>query len=313
MERKVRNAAKFKNREIKLRPIHRCLAALSTVGLSLLSASCGNSVQNNIISGNSSEASISAVQPTEYDMESLSYFDAYRDFLLHTDIDQEHDLPIWGFYLFDLDFDGMPELGVLHDSGGSMGGYFTFYGYDGKEIVPTVLDTENNPVQISNYTQILADNEAGKIYFLKEMYLLRGNENGTYGYVDEVVSQNGVLHIENFLCLQVDQTVDLEAYLENDHYCEDDFLSDEMLVDCFLTEYCSEGKWEEILPETYLEKKRELIPKENSFVDVRDTGAYVLLCESVYELLDDNLQFHNRQMTEEEINTLFTKWDNEQN
>lgn len=251
MERKVRNVAKFKNREIKLRPIHRCLAALSTVGLSLLSASCGNSVQNDIISVNSSEALISDVQPAEHDMESLSYFDAYMDFLLHTDIDQGHDFPIWGYYLFDLDFDRIPELGVLHDSGGSMGGYFTFYGYDGKEIIPTVLDAENNPVQISNYTQILADNEAEKVYFLKEMYLLRGNENGTYGYVDEVVPQNGVLYIDCLLRLQVDQTVDLEAY--------------------------------------------------------------VLLCESVYELLDDDLQFHNRQMTEEEINTLFAKWDNEQN
>lgn len=289
--------------------MHRHIAFLSAVCLAVLSASCGNPAQNDVTSGISSETPVSAVQPTESDTEPLSYFDAYREFLLHTDIDQGHDFPIWGYYLFDLDFDGIPELGVLHDSGGSMGGYFTFYGYDGKEIIPAVLDAENNPVQISNYTQILADNEAGKVYFLKEMYLLRGNENGTYGYVDEVVSRNGVLHINQLLRLQVDQTLDLDAYLENDHYCEDDFLSDEILSDCFITEYCSEGKWKEILPKTYLEKKRELIPKENSFLDVRDTDAYVLLCESVYELLDDDLEFHNRQMTEAEINTLFEKWD----
>ena len=255
-----------------------------------------------------------AVQLTENDYKALPYFDiyknAYKKFLRRTDIDSAHDFPIWGYYLFDLNFDGIPELGVLHDTGGSMGGYFTLYRFDGKEIVPVVLNDENQPTQISNYTQILANYENKETYFLKEMYLLCGNDNGTYGYVRKVTDQNGILYVSNILRLTVDQEQDSENY--NVHDFEDDYLSDETLASCLITEYYSDGNWETISPETYLRKKHELIPNQSLFIDIRDTNAYILLCESVYELLGEDMQFHNRPMTDEEIDTLFTNWAIEQ-
>lgn len=255
---------------------------------------------------------LSEAQNSELHVENMEinepYFLTYQDFLLNAEIDQESDFPIWGYYLFDMNSDGIPELGVLHDSGGSMGGYFTFYRYDGKEIVPAVLNRDENPVQISNYTQILADDDSKKVYFLKEMYLLMGNENGTYGYIAEVTDENGVLHCNNLLRLAVDCDPDAEICYEVQHDCEDDFLSDSSIAKYLNTESYSDGVWEKILPEEYLARKRELIPEENSFVDIRDTDAYFLLCNSVYELLDDNLNFHNKRMTKEEIDALFKKW-----
>lgn len=237
-----------------------------------------------------------------------SYFQAYKDFLLNTEVDQGSDFPVWGYYLFDMNFDGIPELGVLHDSGGSMGGYVTFYRYDGQKIVPAVLDKDGNPVQVSNYTQILADYDSGKVYFLKEMYLLIGNTNGTYGYIREITDENGILYCNNLLKLEVDCYIDAEIDSEIQHDQEDDFLSDKSIAQYLITEFYSDGAWESILPEEYLARKRELIPEENSFVDIRSTDAYVLLCGSVYELMDDDGNFHNRRMTEEEIDTLFEKW-----
>lgn len=254
----------------------------------------------------------SEVQNSELHVKNMelneSYFLAYQDFLLNAEIDQENDFPIWGYYLFDMNFDGIPELGVLHDSGGSMGGYFTFYRYDGKEIIPAMLNRDGNPVQISNYTQILADYDSQKVYFLKEMYLLIGNENGTYGYIMEVTDENGVLYCNSLLNLEVDCDPNAEICYEVQHDCEDDFLSDSSIAKYLNTESYSDGVWEKILPEEYLARKRELVPEENSFADLRDTDAYFLLCNSVYELMDNDGNFHNRRMTEEEIVALLKKW-----
>ena len=97
--------------------------------------------------------------------EKPAYVEAYSAFLLDENTDRGHDFPIRGYYLFDLNFDDIPELGILHDSWGPMGGYFTFYYFDGKEVT-AVLNDRGEPASISNYTQILADFEQRKVYFL---------------------------------------------------------------------------------------------------------------------------------------------------
>ena len=63
--------------------------------------------------------------------ENPEYVKIYTDFLLNTDIKSDFPLPIMGYYLFDLNFDNILELGVLHHSGGSMKGYFEYYCFDG--------------------------------------------------------------------------------------------------------------------------------------------------------------------------------------
>ena len=92
------------------------------------------------------------------------------------------------------------------------------------------------------------------------------------------------------------------------HHCEDEFLSDKGLAQCLITEICVNGEWERIQPEEYLAKKREWIPEDNSFTDIRDTEVYILLAESVYDLMEEEGKYRNRQMTEEEVDTLFAKW-----
>lgn len=239
--------------------------------------------------------------------EKQEYVKRYTDFLLKTDIDAGNDFPIRGYYLFDLNFDNIPELGVLHDSGGSLGGYFTYYRFDGNEIV-AVLTDKNEPARISSYTQILADSENEKVYLLKEMYLLQGNPNGTYGYIREIINPNGIPCVYDILSLEVDQESNLEKHYEKSYECENDYLSDAELDDCLITQYYFKGKWNEISSDEYLKLKKEFISEENAFIDLRDIDVYILLCGSTDELIDVNGQYKNIQITEEEIDILFLKW-----
>lgn len=240
-------------------------------------------------------------QPSE------AYLNAYLNFLLSTNVDSDSDFPIWGFYLFDLNFDKIPELGILQHSGGSMGGYFTFYCFNGSEIVP-VLNSKNEPTESSNYVQMLADIENKKVYLLKEMYLLRGNENGTYGYVSVINYQNGLPYVSGILRLEGNQKSDLEKHYSKSYFSEDDFLSDSELDGCLITQCYSGDEWNEITSKEYLRRKRELIPVDNSFVNLLDADTYILLYSSASELVDENGDYRNIMITEEKIETLFSKW-----
>ena len=214
-----------------------------------------------------------AEEETElWDDDTPAYVKAYTEFLLYEDIDPDSFFPIRGYYLFDINFDDIPELGVLHDSWGSAGGYFTLYYYDGNGI-SRILNDGGEPVQISNYTEILADYEQKKVYLLKEMYLLVGNENGTYGYVREIKSEGQVPCVYDILKLDVDQEKAMERIFADasgmQHENEDEFLLDSELEEYLITQRYSEEEWIPISSSEYLELKRELIPVGNSFVDVR--------------------------------------------
>lgn len=295
---------------------------LYAVLLCMMLSSCDNLGQNSsysvkdiereLLSGNALTDTqtdcILKLDETEIaDNEKKAYIKAYTDFLLNADFDEASQLPIWGYYLFDLNFDNIPELGVLHDSGGSMGGYFTYYYFDGNEIMP-VLNDKNEPAKSSNYTQILADFENKKVYMLKEMWLLKGNENGTYGYVREIINQNGRPYVCDILKLDVNQ----KSYSENNYWksyiYEDDYLSDDELENSLITLQYSESEWNEISSGEYLNLKRELIPYENNFVDLRNDEISFFLCGSVYELMDENGEFKSKRAAKEEINMLFSRW-----
>ncbi|MBD5457172.1 MAG: hypothetical protein HDR27_01200 [Lachnospiraceae bacterium] len=238
--------------------------------------------------------------------EKPAYVEAYTAFLLDENTDRGHDFPIRGYYLFDLNFDDIPELGILHDSWGSMGGYFTIYYFDGKDVT-AVLNDRGEPAGISNYTQILADFEQKKVYFLKEMYLLVGNNNGTYGYVREVKSEDGVPCVYDILNLEVDWESDMGSLIEislgKDYIGEDTFLSDPELEDYLITQ-CYEGKeWMDISLSEYLRQKRELIPEENSFVDLRDLDMNYLGVN-----YDEDGFYTDVRMEKEEIEQLFRRY-----
>ena len=237
------------------------------------------------------------------------YVEAYTEFLLYEDIDPDSLFPIRGYYLFDLNFDDIPELGVLHDSWGSAGGYFTLYYYDGNGI-SRILNDRGEPVQISNYTQILADYGQKKVYLLKEMYLLVGNENGTYGYVREIKSEGQVPCVYDFLKLDVDQEKAMERIFAdtsgNQHEDEDGFLLDSELEEYLITQHYSKEEWISISPSEYLELKRELIPARNSFVDVRD-GDLNYLGGPIFDEEGDGFLV-DVKMKKEEIVELFSRY-----
>ncbi len=240
-----------------------------------------------------------------WDDDMPEYVKAYTEFLLYEDIDEGHDFPIRGYYLFDLNFDDIPELGVLHDSWGSMGGYFTLYYYNGNGI-SRILNDRGEPVQISDYTQILADYEQKKVYLLNEMYLLEGNENGTYGYVREVKSEGQIPCVYDILNLYVDQESARELIFESDygnqHENEDGFLLDSELEECLITQRYLEKEWIDISSSEYWKLKRELIPEDNSFVDVRWNEDLQYLGEANY---DDDGNLLDVKMEKEEIEKLF--------
>lgn len=238
------------------------------------------------------------------DDEKRAYVKAYTDFLLYENIDQGHDFPIRGYYLFDLNFDNIPELGILHDSWGSMGGYFTFYCFDGNSVT-AVLNDRGDPARVSNYTQVLADFEQKKVYLLKEMYLLQGNDNGTYGYLREIKSEGQVPCVYDILNLEVDQGSDLKSHFGTQYEGEDDFLSDPALEDCLITQRYLEKVWIDISSNEYLKQKRELIPQENSFVDLREGDLHYLGAN--YDE-DGGLLYTDVRMGEEEIEQLFTRF-----
>ncbi len=237
------------------------------------------------------------------DDEKPAYVKAYMDFLL-ADIDEGHDFPIRGYYLFDFNFDDIPELGVLHDSWGSMGGYFTCYYFDGNGIA-AVLNDRGEPARVSDDTQILADFEQKKVYLLKEMYLLQGNENGTYGYIKEIKNKNQYPCVYDILDLQVDQGSDLSSRIATQYDCEDGFLSDSDLENCLVTQIYMEKEWIDISSDEYLKRKRELIPEENSFVDLREGDLNYFGAN-----YDDNgdLLYTDVRMGKDEIEQLFERY-----
>ena len=246
------------------------------------------------------EEELSDEETESLDEEEAAYVKAYTEFLLSADIDPGYEFPVRGYYLFDLNFDGIPELGVLHDSGGSMGGYFTYYYFDGNGIT-AVLNDRGEPAGVSNYTQVLADFEQKKVYLLKEMYLLQGNTNGTYGYVKEIRSEGRTLCVYDILSLSVNQESDLGSHFGISYEEEDDFLSDAGLEDCLLTQRYSEKGWVDISLGEYLKRKRELIPETNSFVDLRRLDLN-------YPGTDDDGDWQDVRMEKEEIAQLFRRF-----
>lgn len=270
------------------------LASCNNISQSVPEDNTTSALQSNRIS---EAIPISAALPTEStfdELEQISYRKAYTEFILTKNSDEgDNEFPIRGYYLLDLNFDRIPELGVYHDSEGSMGGYFHFYYFNGNKI-SVILNSQNEPARISDSAQILADYEHKKLYFYKEMYLLVGNENAAYGYVRELLSYSGIPRVNDVLKLNVNEDINLLQY-EKTNYEEDDYLSDSELNDCLTAQYYSDNKWSNISPDEYRKLKRERIPLENSFIDLRITDVYLL-------------KTAEEETETEEIDDLFLKW-----
>lgn len=152
---------------------------------------------------------------------------------------------------------------------------------------------------------MLADFEYKKIYLLKEMYLLSGNVNGTYGYVREIKSKGQVPCIYDILNLEVDQESDFMSHSGRHHISEDEYLSDSELDECLITQRYMENEWIDISSEEYRKQKRELISEENSFVDLRRLGFdyHGINCDD-----EGNMLYTDVRMEKEEIDELFRRF-----
>ena len=135
------------------------------------------------------------------------------------------------------------------------------------------------------------------------MYLLQGNSNGTYGYVREIKSQGQVPCVYDILNLEVDQESDLMSHFGHQHKSEDEFLSDPELDACLITQYYFEKEWLDISSEEYRKRKRELIPEENSLVDLRLLDLNYLGVNYNDEGLHTDVR-----MEKEEIDELFRRF-----
>ena len=236
------------------------------------------------------------------------YYNADKEFMLdYPAVDENNDFPVFGFYLIDMNFDKIPELAVRRHSGGSMGGYFLYYYFDGEEVKP-VLNSDGEPARSidNDWARLLADFENNKAYLLKEMGALSGNENLTYGYVREItVDENGDLYINHLLALDVDWT--MPGYdPEKDYPTENEYLSDKELDPCIKTKKFAEDSWQDIPSEEYLEIKLRFIPEDNEYIDLFETEVYCLLYYYPRAIGDEPESY--RQITEEEINALFDAW-----
>lgn len=243
----------------------------------------------------------------------VKYVDAYTKFLLNSDNYKDDDgFPVFGFYLIDMNFDNIPELAVLHDSGGSMGGYFQYFRFDGKQIVP-ILNDDGSKAQCSYYTQALIDNKNKKIYLLKEMYHLQGNENGTNGYVRKIITKNGIPKFQNVLDLEVNRDIDIEKYDTTNDSCENDFLADTKLTNCLITKYYLNGICKNISAKEYLKLKQECLGDMNNYTDLYKCGVHYYFFDTTeqlfdYYFLDDWSTVPTKQMSRESIDSLFSKW-----
>ncbi|MBQ9990701.1 MAG: hypothetical protein IJP31_07150 [Lachnospiraceae bacterium] len=235
------------------------------------------------------------------------YLSAYEDYILNQDQDPGEEFPIKGYCLVDLNFDLVPELGVYHDSMGSMGAWFAYYGFDGKEVVPLF--------QTSVYTQILADPGEQEVFLFREMYLLSGNDNGLIGYVSRLKQENGMITYAPILSLSVDEGRVIEAWNKGkelpDYSTEDEYLADETMNKYIFTEYWDQDGWQEISLAEYLERKRELIPDENKLVDLTE-GEACLLAKEQEDDEDKLYSWENWIPEEEKIHRLFEEWQKKQ-
>ncbi len=226
-----------------------------------------------------------------------TYDVAYKEFVLQY-ITEETDLgyPIRGIVLLDLNFDGIPELALLHDSGGSMGGYYEYYYYDAEK-----TDSVQYLMTKSIYVTPLADLETKNVYMFREMYLLVGNFNGYYGSLDQITSFNGKPVLNEILNLEVDDTKVPEQ--TRVHYGEDDCLSDYDLEVCIETTNFQDGVWNSISFDKYIEIKRKFVPKENDYVNLFCFDEELYILKPMYDVLEEKIE-----ISEKEIIELFDKW-----
>lgn len=238
------------------------------------------------------------------DKKEKSWQSVYREFLLQNEY-EDPAFPTKEIYLIDLNRDELPEMVILHSSGGSMGGYYSFFYYDGKS-VKSIMDKEGKNIRCGTGLQMRFFPETNRLIFYHEMIHIFGNEQGTYGYLKELINENGVPCVNNMIQVMPSPEATIEKALESDYQNEDQLVSNSDLV---LAQKLSEKEWHQITGEEYIVQKYLFMNPDESFMDYWNFGVSVSL-STFYEAIEDSEEGIKNIPTQMEIEELFFEWDN---
>ena len=218
--------------------------------------------------------------------------------------------------LLDLNQDETPELVLYHYSSGSLGGWYSFYYYNGSEAVP-VLNQEGEAVVCGTHLYLYYYPESRKLMMYHRMSIILGNYQGSYGYVREVEETDGAPSVRNII--RVRQHPELTMEIAQDARKapgetagiaanrEDALVSNELLA---LAEKYENGQWETVSGEEYICEKYQLIPLGEIRRDYWGYGAEVTMSAYfTYQWQCAEDEDYRVLPTKEEFEELLTLWE----
>jgi hypothetical protein len=252
----------------------------------LLSACSGDNVDN----------STSAIKNWEQ---------AYRKFML-SDMNKEtpFGFPPSELRLIDLNFDGQPELTVVHNSGGSMGAVMYFYYYDGVG-VKSILTNTGEIAGSTTDAALYFDTENKHSFLYKRILGFEGNTGLQYGYLSAFTTVDGIPFLNETLRVSANWQTDnysekaAEANTEN----EDTILLTEDLI---VAEEFNGDEWRQITEKEYIDKRNALIIPGREYTDYMKQADSVKL--SQFDALTAPVAEDVVIPTEDEMNLLFSLW-----
>ena len=240
---------------------------------------------------------------------------AYWDFIFNGRYSFD-DFPVSAAGLLDLNQDETPELVLYHYSSGSLGGWYAFYYYNGREAVP-VFNQEGEAVVCGTELHLYYYPESRKLMMYHMMYLVLGNYQGSYGYVREVEETDGAPSVRNIIRVgqHPELTMEIAQDAEKDPggtagiaaNREDALVSNELLA---LAEKYENGQWETISGEEYIREKYQLIPLGEVRKDYWEYGVEVTMdAYFTYQWQCAKDEDYRVLPTREEFEELLARWE----
>jgi hypothetical protein len=284
------------------------LWAGTLVFLMLMLCACGQATLVEKSEAETTTAATNAPTTTKLPEAKSNWKEAYTEFLLH------HYEGVHGYItlgLADFDKSGTPELIILDDSMGSLGGAFSIVAYQNKQAELLFSSGTSSSYVISK--------DGKELCFFRNFDSLHSS-GGTYGYgyVTKLISINGV-----FSCTPLLQVKIADFSFEDDETLRT--LAWEMSVGeasllkskefgqfVSIQKSNADDEWQDISADDYLRLKKSYLgdnPKEYRGHERGDPFALPEIRHEFYDLSSDNPDDYNGRMpTEHELGTFFARW-----
>ena len=235
--------------------------------------------------------------------------EAYSDYILNC-YQGVHGFITLG--LADFDKSGVPELVILDDSKGTLGGAFSVITY--KDRVATKLIASGTS---SSYT---ISNNGKDIYFYRDFHSMHSS-GGTYGYgyVSALKSVNGVFSCTPLLQAKItdfsfEDNEDLRSLAWEVDTSEEDVLHHKEFTSFLsIQKSTANGEWQDISADEYLRLKNSFIGNNPTSYRGYERGDPYALPEIRYDCFDmssDNSDDHYGGLpSKDEIDTFFAQWE----